>query len=116
MMRKGAFLYAGSLQELLNEAKGHIWICRVTDEKQARELEKRYHVSSRQYIDGELQLRLINTRKPDIDCTPVSATLEDAYIYINGRSVWCAVTGYDAKIICFCNMSRISNTYGKGAS
>ncbi|MDO4336752.1 MAG: ABC transporter ATP-binding protein [Eubacteriales bacterium] len=86
VMKKGVFLYAGSMRELINEAKGHIWICRVKDEKQVRDLEKRYHVSSRQYIDGELQIRLINTGKPDIDCTPVSATLEDAYIYINGRS------------------------------
>ena len=51
VMKKGAFLYAGSMQELINEAKGHIWICRATDEKQARELEKKYHVSSKQYVD-----------------------------------------------------------------
>lgn len=47
VMKKGAFLYAGSMQELINEAKGHIWICRATDEKQAREIEKKYHVSSK---------------------------------------------------------------------
>ena len=51
VMKKGAFLYDGSMQELINEAKGHIWVCRVTDEKQARELEKKYHVSSKQYVD-----------------------------------------------------------------
>ena len=85
VMKKGAFLYAGSMQELINEAKGHIWICRATDEKQAREIEKKYHVSSKQYVDGELQIKLINKGKPDIDCTPVSATLEDAYIYITNK-------------------------------
>ena len=85
VMKKGAFLYAGSMQELINEAKGHIWICRAMDEKQAREIEKKYHVSSKQYVDGELQIKLINKRKPDIDCTPVSATLEDAYIYITNK-------------------------------
>lgn len=85
VMKKGAFLYAGSMQELINEAKGHIWICRATDEKQAREIEKKYHVSSKQYVDGELRIKLINKGKPDIDCTPVSATLEDAYIYITNK-------------------------------
>lgn len=85
VMKKGAFLYAGSMQELINEAKGHIWICKATDEKQAREIEKKYHVSSKQYVDGELQIKLINKGKPDIDCTPVSATLEDAYIYITNK-------------------------------
>lgn len=85
VMKKGAFLYAGSMQELINEAKGHIWISRVTDEKQARELEKKYHVSSKQYVDRELQVKLISKEKPDINCTPVSATLEDAYIYITNK-------------------------------
>lgn len=85
VMKKGAFLYAGSMQELINEAKGHIWICRATDEKQAREIEKKYHVSSKQYVDGELRIKLINKGKPDIDCTPESATLEDAYIYITNK-------------------------------
>lgn len=85
VMKKGAFLYAGSMQELINEAKGHIWICRATDEKQAREIEKKYHVSSKQYVDGELRIKLINKGKPDIDCTPVSATLEDAYIYVTNK-------------------------------
>lgn len=85
VMKKGAFLYAGSMQELINEAKGHIWICRATDEKQAREIEKKYHVSSKQYVDGELQIKLINKGKPDIDCTPASAMLEDAYIYITNK-------------------------------
>lgn len=55
------------------------------DGKQVRELEKKYHVSSKQYVDGELQIKLINKEKPDIDCIPVSATLEDAYIYITNK-------------------------------
>ena len=31
VMKKGEFLYSGSMQELLNEAKGHVWICMVKD-------------------------------------------------------------------------------------
>lgn len=85
VMKKGAFLYAGSMQDLVNEAKGHIWICKVADEIQARELEKKYHVSAKQYVDGGLQMKLLSEQKPDIDCIPVSATLEDAYIYITNK-------------------------------
>lgn len=50
VMKKGQFLYSGSMQELLNIAKGHVWICKVKDEFQARELEKMYHVSAKQYV------------------------------------------------------------------
>lgn len=85
VMKKGTFLYAGSMQDLVNEAKGHIWICKVADEIQARELEKKYHVSAKQYVDGGLQMKLLSEQKPDIDCVPVSATLEDAYIYITNK-------------------------------
>lgn len=85
IMKKGTFLYAGSVQDLVNEAKGHIWICKVADEIQARELEKKYHVSAKQYVDGGLQMKLLSEQKPDIDCIPVSATLEDAYIYVTNK-------------------------------
>lgn len=82
VMKKGTFLYAGAMQDLVNKAKGHIWICKVPDEIQARELEKNYHVTSKQYVDGGLQLKLLSEKKPDIDCVAVSPTLEDAYIYV----------------------------------
>lgn len=85
VMKKGAFLYAGSLQELIDAAKGRVWICRVEDESQARELERKYHVSSKQFVDGGLQIKLLSETKPDIDCIPVSATLEDAYIFITNK-------------------------------
>ena len=85
VMKKGSFLYVGPMQKLIDEAKGHVWVCRVTDEVQARELERKYHVSSKQFVDGGLQIRLLSETKPDIDCISVSATLEDAYIFIANR-------------------------------
>lgn len=85
VMKRGEFLYSGSMKGLVDEAKGHIWICKAEDDMQARELEKRYHVSSKQYVDGGLQMRILSEEKPDIDCAPTAATLEDAYIYITNR-------------------------------
>ncbi|MCX4269133.1 MAG: ABC transporter ATP-binding protein [Lachnospiraceae bacterium] len=82
VMKKGKFLYSGNIRELLDQAKGHIWICKVKDEPMARELEKKYLVSSKQYIGSELQIKLISEIPPQIECGPCEATLEDAYIYI----------------------------------
>ncbi len=82
VMKKGKFLYSGNIRELLDQAKGHIWICKVKDETMARELEKKYLVSSKQYIGSELQIKLISEIPPQIECAPCEATLEDAYIYI----------------------------------
>ena len=85
VMKKGEFLYLGNMRELLNQAKGHVWICKTKDEGEARELERRYHVSSKQYMGDELQVKLISEAPPRMNCSPCEATLEDAYIYIANK-------------------------------
>ncbi len=85
VMKKGRFLYSGNMSELLEQAKGHVWVCKVKDEGAARELERRYHVSSKQYAGDGLQMKLISEVQPQIECRACEATLEDAYIYIAGR-------------------------------
>ena len=68
VMKKGEFLYAGSMKELLREAKGHVWVCKARDEVQAREIERKYHISSKQLSEEGVQIRLISEKKPDVDC------------------------------------------------
>lgn len=85
VMKKGRFLYSGYMKELLEMAKGHVWICKTADEAKARELEKEYHVSSKQYVGDELQIKLISEMPPEIECCPCEATLEDAYIDITNK-------------------------------
>ena len=82
VMKKGEFLYSGNMRELLEQAKGHVWICKTKDEGAVRELERKYHVSSKQYVGDELQVKLISEAPPRMKCSPCEATLEDAYIYI----------------------------------
>ncbi len=86
VMKQGKFLYSGSSQELLERAKGHVWICKAADEIRARELEKNYHISSKQYVGNELQIKLISEMPPQMDCSSCEATLEDAYIYITSKA------------------------------
>lgn len=85
VMKKGKFLYAGSMRELVEQAKGHVWICSAADERTARELEKNYHVSSKQYTGSELQIRFISEMPPRVECRSCEATLEDAYIYMMNK-------------------------------
>ena len=85
VMKKGQFLYAGSIKELVRAAKGHVWICRLRDEVQAREIEKKYHISSKQLSEDGVQIRLISEKMPNVECVSVDPTLKDAYIYISGQ-------------------------------
>lgn len=85
IMHKGSFIYAGSMKNLAEKAKGKIWICKVPDEEKAREAEHKYHITSKQYAEGGLQLRVISKIQPELECTSVPPTLEDAYIYVTNQ-------------------------------
>ncbi len=81
VMKEGRFLYSGSIKGLLEKAKGHVWVCTVDDDGIARGLEQSYLVSSKQYVDDGLRMKLLCDKKPAIECVSCEATLEDAYIY-----------------------------------
>lgn len=83
VMKKGHILYSGSVQELLSNAEGYVWECKIEDPVKARDIEQKYRVSSKQYTEGGIRLRILSRVKPGIDCRPVSVTLEDAYIYLH---------------------------------
>lgn len=85
IMHKGSFLYAGSMKNLTEEAQGKIWICKVPDERKAREVEQKYRITSKQYVEGGLQLRVISEIQPELECMSIPATLEDAYIYVTNQ-------------------------------
>lgn len=82
VMKKGKFLYAGGMKELVDQARGHVWLCEAENEREAGRLERKYHVSSKQYGEGGLRMKLISREEPDVFCRPCEATLEDAYIYV----------------------------------
>lgn len=83
VMKKGHFLYSGSVQDLLRNADGYVWECKIEDPVKARDIEQKYRVSSKQYTEGGIRLRILSRVKPGIDCRPASVTLEDAYIYLH---------------------------------
>lgn len=82
IMKKGRFLYQGSVHDLLQEAENRVWLCTVGDEREARELEQRFHVSSKQFTEEGLQLKILSGHQPTVGSRPVKPTLEDAYIHM----------------------------------
>ena len=80
VMRKGSFLYTGTVQALLSRAKGKIWTANVADDTER--LEKQYRTTSKQYTEEGMTVKIISDVKPDIDCTQPKITLEDAYLYL----------------------------------
>ncbi|MGI6006654.1 MAG: ATP-binding cassette domain-containing protein [Ruminococcus sp.] len=85
VMKRGRFLYSGSTVGLLEQAKGRVWLCRTEDEREAAGLAKKYRVTSRQFTEKGMQIKLLSDVKPEEECIPCEATLEDAYIYTMHR-------------------------------
>lgn len=85
VMKKGKFVYTGSVQELLSMARGHVWICMAKDDAEARSLEKNYTVSSKQYELEGIRMKIISREKPEGNCYEPEITLEDAYMYVMGQ-------------------------------
>lgn len=80
IMKKGQFLYQGRVHDLLQKAENRVWLCTVGNESEARELEERFCVSSKQFTEEGLQLKILCGHQPMVDSCPVKPTLEDAYI------------------------------------
>ena len=87
VMKKGYFLYTGSVEELLHYAKGCVWECIVENSNQAQELEEKYLISSKQYNNNNnIKIKILSREKPNLDCDMVDVTLEDAYLYLTNKS------------------------------
>lgn len=67
---------------VVEEASGHVWSCEVEDEKEIGELERKYHISSRQYTERGIRIRVISERRPGEMAREEEATLEDGYLYL----------------------------------
>ena len=83
IMKKGSFLYSGSVSGLLENAKGCVWSCTVQNAEEARLLENNYSISSKQYVKNGIHMKVLSKEKPNENCVPDNdITLEDAYIYL----------------------------------
>lgn len=68
----------------MEEAKGHVWSCEAENEKEVRELERKYQISSRQYTERGIRVRVISEERPGEVARQEEATLEDGYLYLMG--------------------------------
>lgn len=66
-------------------AKGHIWVGTVKNEEEARMWEQTCHITSKQYTESGLRVKIISGEKPGPGCVQPEITLEDAYMYLMNR-------------------------------
>ena len=58
-------------------------IVRYKNAEEARLLEANYSISSKQYVENGIHMKVLSKGKPNENCVPDNdITLEDAYIYL----------------------------------
>lgn len=85
VLKKGSLIYDGNRDALIKTVKDCVWICKLKNEDDFNALQDRYVISSKKYIDGGIEARIISDTQPEAQGTMADPTLEDAYIYIMNR-------------------------------
>ena len=80
IMKDGKMIRQGTESEMLEEVKGCVWKCLVT-EKEANELNQRYIVSNLKNQGDKVELRIVAKEKPFENAECVDAGMEDVYLY-----------------------------------
>ena len=84
VLRKGRLFYAGTSAALLERVRDKVKILRLENEAQLVELQKKAVVLSTTYESRGLAARIMDEDDLYTQAQPVSATLEDAYVYCMG--------------------------------
>lgn len=84
VLRKGHLFYAGTSATLLERVKDKVKILHLENENQLIELQKKSVVLSTTYESHGLTARIMDESGLFLQATPVTATLEDAYVYCMG--------------------------------
>lgn len=84
VLRKGRLFYAGTSATLLERVSDKVKILRLENEAQLVELQKKAVVLSTTYESHGLAARIMDEDDLYTQAQPVSATLEDAYVYCMG--------------------------------
>ena len=80
IMKNGEMIRTKTAAEMLEEVKGCVWKCLVT-EKEADALNEKYIVSNLKNHGDKVELRIVSKEKPVLDAECTEAGLEDVYLY-----------------------------------
>lgn len=86
LMKDGAIVNKGTLQETINSMPEKVWTCFVSDKKISA-ITKQYKVSNIKSGANGAELRIISSKKPLEDAVCVEPTLEDVFLYYFGEKV-----------------------------
>ena len=86
MMKDGAILNKGTLDEIISTMPEKVWNC-IVPQQSVSAITKRYKVSNMKSENHGVDLRIISAEKPCETAICVQPTLEDVFLYYFGEKV-----------------------------
>lgn len=86
LMKDGAIVNRGTLEEIINSMPERVWTCLVP-QTMVSAITKRYKVSNMKSEPHGAKLRIISAKKPCESAICVEPTLEDVFLYYFGEKV-----------------------------
>ncbi len=80
LLHKGSVAYSGPPDALVEQAKGHVWLIKAT-EQEYQEISLKYPVISTIPIDGGWEIQVVADELNGYSGSPIEPNLEHAYVY-----------------------------------
>ena len=74
------------VKEIIEQAKGKIWTCYSYNDEKTAQIEEKYKVTSKQFVEGGVKYKILSEEKPFEDAEIAEISLEDGYIYMNMKN------------------------------
>jgi ABC-2 type transport system ATP-binding protein len=89
LLNQGNLAFAGSPEDLVKEAVGHVWLVKAT-EKEYLEINEKYPVISTIPIDGGWEVQIVTNDINGYFGEPIAPNLEHAYVHFmeNNLNQW----------------------------
>ena len=84
MMKEGAVVLSGTMQELLESASVKAWDCEVSLDEADR-IQSQFLVSNRKMLPKGAELRVVSCEKPTDGAVETNLTLEDLFLHVFGE-------------------------------
>ena len=85
VLNNGKVLYKGSPEKMLEFAEGKVWTAEVPDDE-FENLKNRLNITQHIRVNGRIRIKFISEDGGKIESKRVKPSLEDAYIYLLGKS------------------------------
>src|SRR5690625_2446355 len=80
LLRKGKLIKQSTVENLLKEVHGKVWIVNV-NEVDLPQMQRNFKVGNIERIDGKIECRIVSAERPFQKAKKVLAILEDVYLY-----------------------------------